>query len=90
MGDTQQPDVRLRGVVKRFGPLKPWPASISMSRPVSSSHFLALGAATRIELEDGGRRHVATLPGAAKITAGDTVAYGWRDEDALILPMHED
>jgi len=43
-----------------------------------------------IDLEDGGRRHVATLPGAAKITAGDTVAYGWRDEDALILPIHED
>src|SRR5690606_21928041 len=49
-----------------------------------------LGAATRVELEDGDQRLVATLPGAANITAGDTVAYGWRDEDALILPLHED
>lgn len=49
-----------------------------------------LGATTRIELEDGGRRLVATLPGVADIAAGDTVAYGWRDEDALILSIHED
>ena len=75
MEDTQQPDVHLRGFVRGHAVVR------------GKSFF---GATTRIEREGGGRRPFASLPGAAKIAAGDTVSYGWRDEDALILPIHED
>jgi ABC-type Fe3+/spermidine/putrescine transport system ATPase subunit len=45
-----------------------------------------LGASTRIEIDAGGRTIVVTAPGVVQIAVGDTVAYGWRNEDSLVLP----
>ncbi len=45
-----------------------------------------LGATTRIEIDAGANTLIATVPGAAALMAGETVSYGWRDEDALTLP----
>lgn len=46
-----------------------------------------LGAVTRVEIDTGGATLVATSPRALPIKAGDTVHYGWEDQDALTLPI---
>jgi ABC-type Fe3+/spermidine/putrescine transport system ATPase subunit len=46
-----------------------------------------LGANTRLEIDAGDIALVATSPGLLKISAGDTVEFGWREEDSLTLPI---
>jgi spermidine/putrescine transport system ATP-binding protein len=48
-----------------------------------------LGASTRLEIETGGAIIVATAPGMVALSPGDSVAFGWRDEDALSLPKKD-
>jgi ABC-type Fe3+/spermidine/putrescine transport system ATPase subunit len=45
-----------------------------------------LGAATRIEIETDGATLVATKPGLPHVAPGDTITFGWRDEDVMRLP----
>jgi ABC-type Fe3+/spermidine/putrescine transport system ATPase subunit len=46
-----------------------------------------LGANTRLEIDANDIALVATSPGLLKISAGDTVEFGWREEDSLTLPI---
>jgi ABC-type Fe3+/spermidine/putrescine transport system ATPase subunit len=51
---------------------------------VQSRSFL--GAITRLSIEVGGTTLTVDSPGLSGIAAGDTIDFGWRDEDSLALP----
>jgi spermidine/putrescine transport system ATP-binding protein len=46
-----------------------------------------LGASTRIEIDVAGDALVATVPGMLALMPGETIEFGWRDEDVLVLPI---
>ena len=45
-----------------------------------------LGAVTRLSIEAGGTVLTVDSPGLSGVVAGDTIDFGWRDEDSLALP----
>jgi spermidine/putrescine transport system ATP-binding protein len=51
---------------------------------VQSRSFL--GALTRVMIGVNGTTLTADQPGVVRVEAGDTIEFGWRDEDALALP----
>ncbi len=62
------------------------PAGIARGQGVVRSKAF-LGAVTRIDIEmSDGAILVVNSPRALTVAAGDTIPFGWRDEDALILP----
>ena len=66
--------------------VEPLPAGIARGQGVVRSKAF-LGAVTRIDIEmSDGAILVVNSPRALTVAAGDTIPFGWRDEDALILP----
>ncbi len=45
-----------------------------------------LGAFTRIEIEANGTSLIVSSSGPPTVDVGDTITFGWRDDDALPLP----
>lgn len=66
-----------------LGPAVP-PGATRGQGVVRATSFL--GATTRIEIETQGHTLVAASAGPMALAVGETVAYGWRDEDILHLP----
>ena len=45
-----------------------------------------LGAYTRFEIDASGTSFIVSCPGSPPVEVGNSVAFGWRDDDALALP----
>ena len=45
-----------------------------------------LGASTRIEIDVNGAALVVTSPGSLTVSVGETIPFGWHDEDVQLLP----
>ncbi len=66
-----------------IGPSLP-PGSARGRGVVRSRSFL--GSLTRLAIEAGGTTLTVDSPGLSGVGAGDTIDFGWRDEDSLALP----